>query len=473
VRGLEKYGNSDDIYSGFMPLDLEDNSEGSYFFALVKRRPKDGINFDAKKDKLVVWLNGGPGCSSMVGMMWENGPFTIQEGTDRKYDLKRSEYAWNEVAHMLFVEQPVRTGFSTAAKKRHRIRDENEVASDFYRFLVSFMMVFPELERLPFFISGESYAGTYIPWMAEHILREQARKDRPRDAVVVNLQGVAIGNGQIDFVTHEASYAEYGYFHGLIPLSARQHFEKIYALCIQGVETAPYVTREVFNKCSMMSGVLEAAGRPNEYNTNTFKQYDGVSKPEQVFHRFFNDPEVQEMLHVRGYNLPGVNFSPSLHNNGQFWTNGTTNSTWFEPDTWVVCNNDINDDMVADRPTSAVPALQSIARDNIRVLLYSGEFDMNVNFIGTQHVLEKNLWLGRDWASAERSLYRFKDNVAGEYSNIDGFAFLIVRNAGHLLPMDLPATALDMLNRFLNDRSFKDVSLPTDGMLCDVVLCRK
>lgn len=67
------------MYAGLMPIVLsENNQEGALFFWLAKRRPRP--SHDDTPKKLIVWLNGGPGCSSMVGMMWENGPFTLEFG---------------------------------------------------------------------------------------------------------------------------------------------------------------------------------------------------------------------------------------------------------------------------------------------------------------------------------------------------------------------------------------------------------
>lgn len=99
----------------------------------------------------------------------------------------------------------------------------------------------------------------------------------------------------------------------------------------------------------------------------------------------------------------------------------------------------------------------------VRVLLYNGELDLNCNFIGTQRVLENNLWRGKQWSSAERALWRVQDTVMGEVFELDNLMFLIVRNAGHLLPMDVPATALELLTRFVEGQSFKDVPLRSDA----------
>lgn len=138
VSFKERFGIDEDMYAGFMPIKLEPkrNNEGNFFFWLIKQRRKT----PESNRKLVIWLNGGttidpfesishinghffplflssgPGCSSMVGMLWENGPFTMTDAADGiDYILKSNPYSWNEEADVLYVEQPIRTGFSTAA----------------------------------------------------------------------------------------------------------------------------------------------------------------------------------------------------------------------------------------------------------------------------------------------------------------------------------------------------------------------
>jgi hypothetical protein len=175
--------------------------------------------------------------------------------------------------------------------------------------------------------------------MAEHILRVQSAPSFA--GLRINLEGVAIGNGMIDFVVQEASYAEYAYYHGLIPLQTKMHMDRIYAQCLLGLEVGGSVDRGSFGRCNLMGRVLEAAGRPNEYNTNTFNSYDVISSPEGIFHHFFNDPEVQTMLHVRGWDVPGINFRTSAVNTANATGSGKNGSVWFQPEVWAVCNNNI------------------------------------------------------------------------------------------------------------------------------------
>ena len=98
---------------------------------------------------------------------------------------------------------------------------------------------------------------------------------------------------------------------------------------------------------------------------------------------------------------------------------------------------------------------------------------MNCNTVGTLSVLQANTWLGKPFDTATRGLWQNNGDVAGEYFQITPdlqdlhgynatgeFSFLIVRNAGHLVPMDQPVNALNLLTRFIQNISFIDTPLP-------------
>ena len=222
-----------------MPFDLSEESDdthGNFFFWLVKKRqsPTQSLMGDNGNNKLIVWLNGGPGCSSMVGMMWENGPFGLQEASvGDGYKFPTNDFSWNEAGNVLYVEQPVRTGFSLAANNSRIVKSEKEVSEDFYSFLISFLKVFTELSDAKVFISGESYAGSYIPSIAQYIVKKQLHFTKSRDVPFIDLDGIAIGNGVIDDAIQSASYTEYAYAHGLIPLAAKQLIDDKLARCLE------------------------------------------------------------------------------------------------------------------------------------------------------------------------------------------------------------------------------------------------
>ena len=75
---------------------------------------------------MVLWLSGGPGCSSFGGMIMENGPVTIKNG---HMDLEVNDWSWNKIANMIYLESPVGVGFSINNDKNH-IYNDNTTAAD-------------------------------------------------------------------------------------------------------------------------------------------------------------------------------------------------------------------------------------------------------------------------------------------------------------------------------------------------------
>ena len=165
---------NEDFESGIMNLGMDD-----MFFWLFRSRN------NASSVPLVLWLNGVPGCATELSIFYENGPFTINDDLT----LKRNNYSWNENSNLLYVDQPVGTGFSRALDPLHYAWNEKMIAETLYKFLLKFMMNYPEFKGRPLYITGESYAGHYIPAFANYILQNPFSD--------FNLKGIAIGNGII------------------------------------------------------------------------------------------------------------------------------------------------------------------------------------------------------------------------------------------------------------------------------------
>ncbi len=147
----------EDHYPGTIPL----GDRGDLFYWLFKSRT------DPNTDPLVFWLTGGPGCASEVALFTENGPFTVDPVT---LELITNPYSWNNNSNIVFIDQPRGTGFSTVKDFKYVIT-ENQVAKDFYEFLVKFLEIYPEYKGRDLFITGESYAGHYIPRISSYIVK--------------------------------------------------------------------------------------------------------------------------------------------------------------------------------------------------------------------------------------------------------------------------------------------------------------
>ncbi|CAE8711096.1 unnamed protein product, partial [Polarella glacialis] len=120
-----------------------------YFFWFFESRS------DPANDPTVMWLTGGPGCSSMTGMLFENGPCKVSPDGETTH---LNPYSWTTKANVMWVDQPPGTGFSKGTWDH----DENGVAEDMYQFLQTLFKAMPHYNT-KFFVTGESYAGHYIP----------------------------------------------------------------------------------------------------------------------------------------------------------------------------------------------------------------------------------------------------------------------------------------------------------------------
>ncbi|EXJ93307.1 carboxypeptidase [Capronia coronata CBS 617.96] len=168
-------------YAGTLSIDQNSSNPNQLYFWFF---PSDN---PAASDEITIWLNGGPGCSSLDGLLQENGPFLWQSGT---YAPQPNPFSWTNLTNMVYVDQPIGTGFSPAAPGAPaQIRNEVDIARDFAGFWQNFMTTF-NLTGRKVYITGESYAGQYIPYIASYML-DQNNTD------YYNVRGIQINDPSI------------------------------------------------------------------------------------------------------------------------------------------------------------------------------------------------------------------------------------------------------------------------------------
>lgn len=200
-----------DIYSGYLTTLIEDNELFYVFFPSQSDSQPD--------DPVLLWLNGGPGCSSLFGMLGEIGPVTtdIYSG-----EFKLNNFTWNQNLNLLFIEQPAGVGFSKTSDMHYNWTDV-ENAKNLYEGVKDFYRVFPEYKKNIFYISGESYAGIFIPHLANEILEDIDKGAQD----VINFGGFMVGNPLTDpEVDYDRCLVEFGYWHGLIGEENFESFER-------------------------------------------------------------------------------------------------------------------------------------------------------------------------------------------------------------------------------------------------------
>ncbi|GAM84761.1 hypothetical protein ANO11243_027620 [Dothideomycetidae sp. 11243] len=147
-----------EIYSGLVPIDENDLSRQLFFMFT----PTTGDPVD----EVTIWLNGGPGCSSLEGFFQENGPFLWVPGT---YEPVKNPYTWANLTNMVYVEYPVTTGFSIG---KSSATTQEETAADFVKWFKNWQDLFG-IQNYKIYVTGESYAGRYVPYISAAMLDQK------------------------------------------------------------------------------------------------------------------------------------------------------------------------------------------------------------------------------------------------------------------------------------------------------------
>jgi carboxypeptidase C (cathepsin A) len=181
-------------------LDVKDGSHSLFFWFFESRS-------NPSEDPLVLWLNGGPGCSSTTGLLFELGPCSV---TDDGKNTTYNKYSWNSQANIIFLDQPVNVGYSYSSDGSG-VNTSPVAAIDVQGFLALFLKRYPKYAAAPFHIAAESYGGTYAPNIASVIHKknkELALAPVPGHPII-NLAGVVLANGLTEPLTQFGKVAEY------------------------------------------------------------------------------------------------------------------------------------------------------------------------------------------------------------------------------------------------------------------------
>ncbi|KAK7401235.1 hypothetical protein VNO78_12565 [Psophocarpus tetragonolobus] len=282
-----------DQYAGYVTVDPKAGRSLFYYFV------ESPYNSSAKP--LVLWLNGGPGCSSLgYGAFEELGPFRVN--SDGK-TLFHNKYAWNEVANVLFLESPAGVGFSysnTTSDYDHT--GDKSTAKDAYVFLLNWLERFPEYKTRDFYITGESYAGHYVPQLAYTILVNNKSSHQN-----INLKGIAIGNAWIDDVTSLKGRFDYLWTHALNSDQTHELIEKfcdfasenISEICSNATIMSYYIERGMIDVSNIYAPVCYDYSLKNG-STGSVYDFDPCSR--FYVKAYLNRPEVQKALHAKPTN---------------------------------------------------------------------------------------------------------------------------------------------------------------------------
>jgi carboxypeptidase C (cathepsin A) len=440
-------------YSGYLAASATKNLH--YYFVESEGSPST--------DPVMIWMNGGPGCSSLDGFLYEHGPFrvAVRDVIDSYGDTTQEAYltafenTWSKNANTLYIEAPVGVGFSysTAADPASDYQcTDDTAAEDNLAAVKNFFTKFPEYVANDLLITGESYAGIYVPTLAEAILQDGDYAGAP-------LKGIAVGNGCSGTEVGICSWgdqgsalsAKYLTSSGFLPEALKDSIndscdynswmagDGVSDECFADIEKLNTFTKDLDTYCvycdcpatatrehskihgvnHMMLGKMDVKKRAPNVAThaciNTFEAS-----------MYLNMPEVQKALHVEEA--------------------GNSN--------WEVCGSAKGWDYTSTRPNLPRDTYPLLV-ENINVLIYNGDFDACVPYT------DGEFWTSSMNYTEEASWHAWsiEDGNIGGYATkyaVDGgkFQFITVKGGRHEVPETEPVRASEMIAKFIAGDDF-------------------
>ncbi|KAL5840074.1 hypothetical protein ACOSQ3_012741 [Xanthoceras sorbifolium] len=408
-------------FSGYVTVN--DDSGRSLFYWLTEAAE------EPESKPLILWLNGGPGCSSIAyGEAEEIGPFHIRPDGKTLYS---NPYSWNQVANLLFLDSPVGVGFSYSNTSSDLLNNgDKRTAEDSLEFLLKWFERFPQYKGRDFYITGESYAGHYVPQLSQVIVRH----NRATVKKTINLKGYMVGNALTDDYHDHLGLFQFMWSAGLISddtykllndLCDFQSFIHTSSSCDKILDIAseelgsidpysiytPPCTANISQSNQLLKR-MRVVGRTSE-------KYDPCTEKHSVV--YFNRPEVQKALHV----IPAV-----------------------APSKWDTCSDLVNGNW-QDSPRTVLDIYRELIDSGLRIWVFSGDTDAVIPVTSTRYSIDTlKLPTVRPW----RAWYD-DGQVGGWTQEYSGLTFVSVRGAGHEVPLHRPKLALTLVKSFLSGTS--------------------
>ncbi|KAI0051492.1 alpha/beta-hydrolase [Auriscalpium vulgare] len=422
-------------YSGLLPISSNSNETRKLFFWYF---PPSG---QGSTNDLILWTNGGPGCSGLEGLLQENGPFSWQWG---QANPTKNPYSWTNLAHVLWIEQPVGTGYSQGTPN---IQNEEDLSAQLVGFLQQFLDVFSDLQNKKFWLAGESYAGMYIPYIADYIYSHPG-------SLALNLQGIWLGSPVVGQDAIQMFTPAVSFVHKFENVFG---FNQSFMASLDARATSCGYTQYLETHLT-----YPPPAAPFEYPGNTFEAAPGCDvytdilmaalllNPAFNIYRIFDMPPV--LWDVLGF--PGT-FPQSQ--SPIYFARSDVKAAIHAPQSaqWTECNSAVfpNGD---NSLLATYTVLPDVIQRSVRTVIVTGAADFSLLTEGTRLALQNMTWNGKQgFQSAPQPDTLIVDGVGatGFMQSERGLTYYEVSLTGHMVPQFNPKAAFQSMQYLLGIRS--------------------
>eukprot|EP00029_Vermamoeba_vermiformis_P011734 TRINITY_DN6535_c0_g1_i1.p1 TRINITY_DN6535_c0_g1~~TRINITY_DN6535_c0_g1_i1.p1 ORF type:complete len:430 (-),score=129.79 TRINITY_DN6535_c0_g1_i1:26-1315(-) len=370
---------------------------------------------------LVMWLQGGPGASGTgFGNFEEIGPVDVNQNP--------RPYSWVKAANLLFVDNPVGTGYSYVEDDSAYTTNEKQIASDLLALLSGFLKKYPAFRSTPFYIFSESYGGKMAASFAKALYDAiQA------GTIQCTFGGVAMGDSWIDPMSFVNAWGPYLYTMGEVDGNGLAQINAAAAATQKLVDQQQWAAAT--NQWGNTEQILEDVSMNVNFYNILDRTGDNMKKrglrpfSEMFLARFQEDPLTQLM-------------------------NGPLKQKLGIPDnvTWAMESDTVFNYLSVDFMQSVIPTVDYLLKNNVNVVVISGNLDLICCTIGTLNWMSKLTWSGyQSWYNTNNQPITVNNLVAGYIKSYQNLSFYTIFGAGHMVPYDQPQTALTMLQTVINN----------------------
>ncbi|KAI9112125.1 hypothetical protein K1719_016648 [Acacia pycnantha] len=411
------------LETGYVGVGESEEVQLFYYFIPSERNPKE--------DPLMLWISGGPCCSSLSGLLLEIGPiaFAVEEyKAGRVPKLKLRPWSWTKVCSIIFADLPVETGFSYS-KTPNPPRSDYELVHHAHQFLRKWLLEHPEYSSNQVYLGADSYSGITVPPIVQEISNGNKRGLDPR----INIQGYLLGN----------------------PLTTRN--ETFYRMDL--AHRMALVSDEVY-----MSWQKNCIDSPNESCSRDMDYYRKLNSEINIsnildpkYCDLWDSPKASEVSWMRRSlvenfheHLPPLSCRSYPYFLINYWANydrvpEAVHIRKGGVGRWQRCNKE---NYVEDIPSS-FEYHANLSKKGYRSLIYSGDHDLAIPYFATQEWIRAlNYSIIDEWRP-----WLVKGQVAGytrTYAN--QMTFATVKGAGHLTPEYKQEESFVMFSRWISKK---------------------